>query len=282
MAAAGAGLSAGSSTRPEVCVFTKPFAKTPWKDLGPVVRKSGAEAVELTVRPGGHVLPERVRDDLPRAVEALAAHGVTVPAITSAITSAAHPATRPILETAARLKIARYRLGYWRYGAEDPAAVIVRLRQEVRELVKIGADLNIQAGWHNHPGDNVGRSIWDTRAVIEDLDPAWIGYFYDVSHGYSDGGAAEWGSGLRLAMPRLKMVVAKDHILQKSANAWRRSNCPLGEGRVDFPAVFSMLAKAGCRVPISVAVEYDAADAVAAVAHDVTFIRGQITKAYGA
>lgn len=189
-------------------------------------------------------------------------------------------ATRPILETAARLKIRSYRLGYWRYGAGDPAAVIARLRKEVRELVKLGADLNIQAGWHNHPGDYVGRAIWDTRAVIDDLDPAWIGYSYDVSHGTSDGGAAEWRSNLLLVLPRLKMLVAKDHVLQRSANAWRRSNCPLGEGRADFPGTFAMLARAAWAGPVSVAVEYEAPDAVAAVGHDVEFVRQQIAKAY--
>ena len=41
-----------------------------------------------------------------------------------------------------------------------------------------------------------------------------------------------------------------------------------------------MLAKAAWAGPISVAVEYDAPDAVAAVRHDVEFIRQQIAKAY--
>lgn len=281
MTAAGIASPATTAARPQICVFTKPLGDVPWKDLGPAIRKTGAQAVELTVRPGGHVLPERVREDLPAAVEALAAHGVSVPAITSAITSASHASTRPLLETAARLKIPQYRLGYWLYRDAAPPETLARVRQEVRALVAMGKDLGIVAGWHNHPGDYVGRSLWDIWAIIEDLDPAWIGYHYDVSHGTSDGGAAEWKVQLRLALPRLKMVVAKDHIFDKTARGWARRNCALGSGRTDYSGAFAMLAQAGYAGPVSVAVEYEFTDAVAAIAGDVAFIRHQIAAAYG-
>ena len=43
-----------------------------WSDLGRAVKDTGFDGVDLTVRPGGHVLPERAADDLPRAIEAIA------------------------------------------------------------------------------------------------------------------------------------------------------------------------------------------------------------------
>ena len=49
---------------------------------------------------GGHVLPERAADDLPRAVEAAREEGLDVPMITTALTSADDPTARPILSTA--------------------------------------------------------------------------------------------------------------------------------------------------------------------------------------
>ena len=36
----------------------------------------GFNGLDLTLRPKGHVLPERVVDDLPKAVEAMKKHGI--------------------------------------------------------------------------------------------------------------------------------------------------------------------------------------------------------------
>ncbi len=60
-----------------------------------MIAESGFRAVDLTVRPDGHVLPERVEDDLPRAVETLRRSGLTVPMITTAITDANDPLDAP-------------------------------------------------------------------------------------------------------------------------------------------------------------------------------------------
>jgi L-ribulose-5-phosphate 3-epimerase len=269
------------SNRPKVALFSKPLSKLGWNDLGRALKQFGLQNVELTVRPRGHVLPERVREDLPRAVEALAAHGVAVPVITTAITSASHPTTRPILETAASLKISSYRLGYWRYDAGSVETKIVEIGKEVQELVAIGKSLGIQAGWHNHSGEYVGEAVWDIRAIIRDLDPAWIGYFFDLSHATSEGGVGGWEVSLRLALPRLKMVVAKDHLWDKVQGRWTRNTCPLGQGMVNFPKAFSMLAAAGYSAPVSVAVEYEAKDIMEAIARDVEFVNGQIDRAFG-
>ena len=72
---------------PVIAVFSKHLQWLPFADVGPVIAESGFRAVDLTVRPDGHVLPERVEDDLPRAVEALRKSGLTVPLITTALIS---------------------------------------------------------------------------------------------------------------------------------------------------------------------------------------------------
>src|SRR2546421_25994 len=70
-------------------------------------------------RAGGHVLPERAAEDLPRAVEAIRAEGLSVPMITTGLVKAADPAARPTLSTAARLGIGLFKPGYWQYRATD-------------------------------------------------------------------------------------------------------------------------------------------------------------------
>jgi L-ribulose-5-phosphate 3-epimerase len=111
----------GAMTRerddPVIAVFSKHLQWLPFADVGPVIADSGFRAVDLTVRPGGHVLPERVEDDLPRAVETLRRSGLTVPMITTAITDASDPLTRRVLATAKKVGVTHYRMGYWSFPA---------------------------------------------------------------------------------------------------------------------------------------------------------------------
>src|SRR5215213_6799677 len=42
-----------------IVMFSKHLAELAWADLGQAVRQAGFDGVDLTVRPGGHVLPAR-------------------------------------------------------------------------------------------------------------------------------------------------------------------------------------------------------------------------------
>ena len=86
---------------PQLVVFSKHLPDLNYEDLGKTAKELGFDGVDLTVRPKGHVLPERVAEDLPRAVDTLRKHGLTVPMITTELTSATDPAAIPTLRTAA-------------------------------------------------------------------------------------------------------------------------------------------------------------------------------------
>src|SRR5260370_5962966 len=88
------------TVRPAVCLFSKHLPKLGYEDLAKTVRDLGFDGVDLTVRPGGHVLPERAAQDMPRAVSLLREHGLTVPMITTGLVSPSDPAARPTLATA--------------------------------------------------------------------------------------------------------------------------------------------------------------------------------------
>jgi hypothetical protein len=76
-----AGRAARSDARASrtYCLFSKHLPELGWADLGRAVKDAGFDGVDLTVRPGGHVLPERAADDLPRLVEALGLPVAIVP-----------------------------------------------------------------------------------------------------------------------------------------------------------------------------------------------------------
>ncbi|MCJ7752151.1 MAG: hypothetical protein MUQ65_13855, partial [Armatimonadetes bacterium] len=61
-------------------VFTKPW-KMPLPELAAHVKRLGFDAIELPVRPGFQVEPEKVAEDLPRAVKQFADHGVAIASI---------------------------------------------------------------------------------------------------------------------------------------------------------------------------------------------------------
>ena len=281
-AAAAAGKSKAARSNPELCFFSKPLPELNFDQLGKAVREMGFEGVDLTVRPKGHVLPERVEQDLPRAVEQMAKHGVAVPMITTGLTSPSDPAARPTLRTAARLKIPYFKLGYMYYQGDDIEKTLAQAKRDVEGLVALAREYGITAGFHNHSGLYVGAPVWDIRAIIADSDANWIGYYFDPCHATAEGGSGGWQIALRLAMPRLKMVALKDFYWEKKDGKWRMKICPLGEGMVDLPKFFSALARERFTGPLSVHIEYDPSDVIAATGRDVALVKKLIGSAYGA
>ena len=262
------------------CFFSKHLASLNYEEMGKAVSGAGFDGVDLTVRPGGHVLPERVAQDLPRAVETLRRHGLSVPMITTELTSASDPNTRPILSTAASLKIPYFKLGYWKY-TDSPEASVQKASADVSALTALAKEYGITAGFHNHPR-NVGLSGWDGKQVLQGLDPKWIGYYFDANNATEEGGVMGWEVLLRLASPRLKMVAFKDFYWEKVKGKWVGVACPLGEGMVNYTKVFALLAEAKFTGPFSIHQEYKPADRMTAARADLEFVRKRVQAAHGA
>src|SRR5205814_7627431 len=54
-----------------LCLFSKPLPGMGWRRLAQAAKSVGFGGIDLTVRRGGHVQPERATEDLPKAVEAI-------------------------------------------------------------------------------------------------------------------------------------------------------------------------------------------------------------------
>ncbi|HEU0007529.1 MAG TPA: sugar phosphate isomerase/epimerase, partial [Terriglobia bacterium] len=110
------------TAKPVVCLFSKHLG---WiKDYDRLAERTaslGFAGTDLTVRPGGHVLPERVEEDLPKAFESLKKAGAPIAMITTRIQDPRDPTTRKILKTASSLGIRRYRRDGEKWeGSRDP------------------------------------------------------------------------------------------------------------------------------------------------------------------
>ena len=239
------------------CLFSKHLPELAWSDVGRAVKDAGFDGVDLTVRAGGHVLPERAADDLPRAIEAIKSHGVDVPMITTELTSAAAPAAKPLLQAAARSGVRYFKTGYWRFtSSPDVKAQVAAAGEALAGLAALARDCGIELGFHNHAA-YIGAALWDIAPAVDRLDPRWAGYYFDPRHAVAEGGAGSWKAATHLVLPRLKMVALKDCLWVKGAKGWQVENCPLGEGMVDWAWFGAALRQARFAGPISVHLEYD-------------------------
>jgi L-ribulose-5-phosphate 3-epimerase len=242
---------------PVIAVFSKHLQWLPFADVGPVIAESGFRAVDLTVRPGGHVLPERVEDDLPRAVETLRKSGLTVPLITTAITDAADPLSRRVLVTAKKVGVTHYRMGYWTFPADtDPLKALRAMQPRAKALAALDREIGIRGGYQNHVGTRVGGSVWDLGILLEGIEPDGLGVQYDIRHAVAEGGES-WPVALRMIAPHIDTVALKDFVWAKRADGrWEPRSVPLGEGMVNFDAYLRTLLARGPLPPATMHFEY--------------------------
>jgi L-ribulose-5-phosphate 3-epimerase len=253
--------TAGAVSPHTLCLFSKHLPELGWSEIGKVVKEQGFDGVDLTVRAGGHVLPERAATDLPRAIEAIRAHGVSVPMVTTELTRASDPAAKALLEAAARSGVRYFKTGYWRYTtSSDVRAQVAAAGEALSGLAALARDVGIEMGFHNHAG-YIGGALWDIAPAMDRLDERWAGYYFDPRHAVAEGGSGAWKAAMYLVAPRLKMVALKDFVWEKGAKGWQTVNCPLGDGQVDWTWVAATLRAARFTGPISLHLEYEIAGA---------------------
>ena len=209
--------------------------------------------------------------------------------ITTGLLSAGDPTAAPLLETAGKLGIPFFKPGYARYAFRDVRQEIAAAAADLRGLAALSMRHQVVLGFHNHAG-NVGGPVWDVVPVIDALDAAWVGYYFDVRHAVVEGGDAGWRAVLDLVAPRLKMIAVKDFFWEKTARGWEQHHCPLGEGMVDWKTFFTTLVRAHFQGPVSLHLEYEIPGAtptarrdntLAAAARDLAFLKARLAEAYG-
>ncbi len=100
---------------PKIHIFSKHLQFLDYNAMSEVAREIGFDGIDLTVRPKGHVLPEKVEDDLPKAVDAMKKAGLAPSLFCTAVESAVNATDVRLLQTAARLGFRYYRMNWYRY-----------------------------------------------------------------------------------------------------------------------------------------------------------------------
>lgn len=241
----------------QICIFSKHLQWLDYAEMAEAAAELNFDGIDLTVRPGGHVLPDNVERDLPSAVKAVRSAGLDVLTMTTAINDPDDPATEKILGTASDLGIRFYRTGYFRY--EDDLSVdsaIDEVHRKMEGLARLNARYEIRGNYQNHAGTGYfGASLWDLREVLNKIGSDHLGSQFDIRHAVVEG-AFSWAIDFRALSDYVQTAVAKDFYWKLEGDKWDVINCPLGEGVVDFPAYLKLLRVSGFSGPFSLHLEY--------------------------
>jgi len=281
-----------------VSIFSKHLQWLDCREMAEAAATIGFDGVDLTVRPQGHVLPERVEEDLPKAVEAVNKNGMKIYMITTSVTDADDPLTEKILKTAASLGIRHYRMGWGHYDVNMPVEENISMMQvKLSKLAKLNEKYSISGEYQNHSGiarEGIyfGASIWDIAGVLKNIDSPWLGSQYDIYHATVEGTNA-WPVGMKLISPYIRSVDIKDFKWAEKNGKWLSEAVPLGEGMVDFRKYFGFIKQYNLRVPLSIHYEYPLGgaenganvlsvkrdDVISAMTKDLTTLRKYLTEA---
>lgn len=267
-------------TSPAICLFSEQLSKIGYDELGGFLKMMGFDGCELAVQEGGHISPEGDVDlNLERAIEAITGVGLDVPVLATTLTSPNSKPLQTIFGWGGQMGIPVFRPGEWKY-TDNVEAGLGAMQRDLANLARFGQATQMAIAVHNGPGDTAGSNLWDSSMVLRSLPPQ-VGYDFDAGYAAVNCGIPGWQNALRMALPRLKMVTARDCYWSKSGGGWKLTECPLGEGMVDWPWLFTMLAQAKFFGPVVLHVGYQPQDELAAVKKDLAFLRQQRKAAYG-
>jgi sugar phosphate isomerase/epimerase len=271
-------------------LFSKHLQFLGYDQMAEACAASGLDGVDLSVRPGGHVLPDNVERDLPLAAKAIEKAGLGLPMMTTGITDPEDPFTEKILRIGSDLGIGCYRMGYLRYDNElGVAKSLDNFKEKIGKLAVLNEKYGIHGAYQNHAGNRFGGPVWDIWYVIRDLDPRWIGCQYDIRHAIVEG-AQSWELGMELLKDHIRCMAIKDFYWSKQEDKWRIKNVPMGQGMVDFVAYFEKARSYEIEGPISLHIEYPlfadeqmpkaekTAAAIKTIQHDVQALKGIISQ----
>ena len=242
---------------PEVHLFSKHLQFLDYNDMSEAAKEMGFNGLDLTVRRKGHVLPENVQEDLPKAVEAMKKFDLDVKMMSTNVWDANDVVNKNVLTTASGLGFSYYRTDWLKYPKQQSISESqIIFGEQAKALEKLNKQLNLIGCYQNHSGKKVGAPIWDLLPILQNTKGENIGSQYDIRHAVLEG-ANSWELGLQVIKPFIKSIVLKDVKWGVVKGKWKPINVPMGEGMVDFKRYFHLLKKYNINVPISLHVEYD-------------------------
>lgn len=253
---------AGKTDGPQVVAFTKSFQDRPIPEVCQIFKSIGLDGLDLTVRPGGHIDPKDVKQQLPAAVKAAHDHGVQIPMLTTAITDNDQLAEN-ILATAAETGVGRIKMGYYRYEKFGTLAQQIQaVRKRVASVVKLAAKHQVLPCIHIHSGKYIPSHGTMLYEVLRDFSPSEVGAYVDPLHMTLEGGNDGWRQGLDLLAPWISLVSMKNFKWEMGERdnsgqmEWHTRLVPVADGIAQIPEFVKVLKQLGYNGIYSMHSEY--------------------------
>ena len=232
-----------------------------YEEAADTAAQSGWPAIGWTVRGGGHVLPENVVRDLPKAIAAAKNAGLHVPIIITPIRDAVSPYAEAYLDTMSKLGLRYYQappLGQYDY-TKDLQPQLDVWKPRIERLAKLNEKYGTTAVYHVEGGaGNIGGGGWDLWLAVKDFDPKYVGMDIDLGHATMKGGPEVWEL-LRFAHKNTLSIAGKDIRWVKKTDPaqgprrsdpsedwpWTAEYVAPGTGMVNFKAAFDYMKAIG-------------------------------------
>ena len=227
-----------------------------YQTLANTVAELGFDGIDLTVRPDGHVSPEKVEIDLPKAIQAAKKANIEILMIVTNILQADALAER-VLKTATAEGIKHYRMGWYHLEMQrDITTQVDSFGMQMKGLANLNKKYQISGEYQNHGGQYLGAAVWDLQPIFKNINSPLLGCQYDINHANAESGA-NWETGFRLIAPYIKSIAIKDFKYELKDGKLLKIGCPLGEGIIDWKKYLQLLKQYKINVPITMHFEYD-------------------------
>ncbi len=236
----------------EFTVFTKPW-KTPLREMAEFIKGLGFDGVELTVRDGYQVEPDKI-GDLPAAVKILSDYGLKVASIATDLTD------EKVLATCAEAKIKIIRKCIGIFPELGYLGTMEKTWKEFDIMVPLLAKYGVKIGIQNHCDLCVCNAI-GIRYLIERYDPNHICAVWDPMH------CALNGEDPRLAVDilwsHLGMVNLKNAYWRRATGTeaehvkWKPYMTSGRQGLASWPLVAQVLKERGYMGVVCLTAEYN-------------------------
>lgn len=217
------------------------------EQVGQDMKAMGFDGVDLTVRPGGRIEPHEVENRLPDAVATLEQIGLSVPMITTGITSLKSPYAEEIFATAADCGISALKLGYWRIPSPmEFWTVFENAAVRLDGLQGLAMEYGVSANIHMHSGPYLSAYPPVVYMLLEGRDPRAVGAYVDSGHMVIEGGRDGWRQGLIMLGPYINLVALKGYswVCERDESGQRQYDCQMlgfEEAQQDWEQFFQLV-----------------------------------------
>ena len=211
-------------------------------------KRAGFDGLDLTLRPGGHVLPKDAEMGLEQAARVAREEGMTIPMVSTGITDATSPHAESIFASCAHYGVKRIKLGYWRYRPFGTLSKqLDRARAMLRRVVNLGRKYQVLPCVHVHSGAILANGGPVLYLILKDFAPDDVGAYVDPMHMTVEGGLSGWEMGLDLLAPWVALVGIKNFRWVENGRdkhgqlRFRSQYVPLADGQAPLPEFMSRL-----------------------------------------